>query len=121
MKGTHDRARFITVMVWLSTRMKAQGGKPIDMNADLQDDYFEALEDLPIQKIEWAAKQIFRTETWFPMPEKIRAAAMIAPSSVMPKIVNNQTAITEFTEQQRLDASKMCDEIINGFGKWGEV
>lgn len=115
MKGKEDRARFITVIVWLSTRMKAQGGKPVNADADFQDDYYDALDDIRIERIEWAAKHIFKISVWFPMPKEIREAAMLAPSSVLPALPLNQTAISEFTEAQIEDSKKMLDDIINGF------
>lgn len=114
MKGLEDRARFNVMLVWLSARMKSQGGKPIDCNADLQDDYFDALEDIRIERLEWGAKHIFKTETWFPVPKVLRDAAMLAPSSVLPQITLKQQEISEFTADQVRDAKERFEAIANG-------
>lgn len=121
MKGATDRARFITAIVWLSTRMKAQGGKPVNADADFQDDYYDALDDIRIERIEWAAKHLFKISTWFPMPHEIRSAAMLAPSTVLTAVTNNQAVIPEFTEEQHQDAAKKLDEILNGLNGWGNI
>jgi hypothetical protein len=132
MNCNEDKKRFSVVMYWLASVMKDIGGKPKLMTipanketrtpeVNVQRDYYEALQDIRIERIEWAAKHIFKTETWFPMPKEIRAAAMLAPSSVLPPLPLNQTAIPEFTEQQREEAAQKLDDIINGFGDWGSV
>ena len=117
MKGTEDKARFFTVLNWLATRMAAVGGLPKKVDASLQADYYEALEDLRIERIEWGAKHLFKTEVFFPMPKDLRAAANLAPSSVLAAIqMKEQVAIPEFTEQQHIDAANELEKIINGFG-----
>ena len=122
MNGIEDMARFSTLIIWLSTRMKAQGGKPVTADKPFQRDYYEALNDIRIERIEWAAKHLFKTSTWFPMPKEIREAAMLAPSTVYVAIQGKESAlIPEFTEQQHADASRELDKIINGFGEWGNV
>jgi len=122
MNGLEDKARFNTVLVWLAKRMMAPGGLPKKIDADLQDDYFEALRAFPIQKIEWGAKHLFATEKWFPMPCEIKAAAILAPSSVMPAIAEQpRPMIEEFTEEQVRDARQKLDNLIAGFDDWGEV
>jgi len=121
MKGNEDKKRFSVVMYWLAGRMKGQGGKPVDITPDFQRDYYEALDDIRIERIEWAAKHLFKTTTFFPMPNEIRPAAMLAPSTVLPSLALDRKEIPEFTEAQREDAAKALDDIINSFGKWGEV
>lgn len=132
MNGNEDKKRFSVVMYWLASVMKDQGGKkklltiPADAETrtpevNVQRDYYEALNDIRIERIEWAAKHIFKTGTWFPMPKEIREAAMLAPSSVLAALPNNQVLIPEFTEEQRAEASKVFDDIINRFEEWGKV
>jgi hypothetical protein len=121
MEGTPDKQRFSVVMFWIAQRMAAPGNKPKVVDTKLQRDYFEALSDIRIERIEWAAKHLFKTSTWFPMPVDLRAAAMLAPSTVFPAITLNQKALPEFTEQQHEEAAKNLDDIINGFGEWGKV
>lgn len=121
MNGNDDKKRFSVVMFWMASRLKAQGGQPQEIDSAFQRDYYEALNDIRIERIEWAAKHLFKTSIWFPMPNDIRAAAMLAPSSVLPALPLNQTALTEFTEQQRADSMQKLDEIINSLGEWGKV
>jgi hypothetical protein len=121
MKGEEDKKRFSVVIFWLAKRMSAPGGLPKKVDADLQADYFNALSDFRIERLEWAAKHIFATQTWFPMPKDLREAAMLAPSTVLSTVTLNQKAIPEFTDQQHEDAAKKLDEIISGFGEWGKT
>jgi len=121
MEGIEDKQRFSVVMFWMAKRMAAPGNKPKEVDAELQRDYFEALQDVRIERIEWAARHLFKTSTWFPMPKEIRESAMLAPSSVLPPLPLNQTALPEFTEQQREDASQKLDDILNGLNEWGKV
>lgn len=114
MRGDDDAKRFSVVLFWLAKRMMAPGGKPKVVDAELQEDYYEALSDIPIQKIEWAAKHLFAENTWFPMPKEIRTAAMIAPSSVMPQINLQQKALPSATYYE--DGSRKLQEILDSLG-----
>jgi hypothetical protein len=111
MRGPEDRARFNTVLVWLSMRMKAQGGLPIKLSPELQDDYYQALNNLPIERLEWAARHLFSTKTWFPMPCEIREAAIQAPANVIPRVILEQKALPEASYYE--DGSKKLQSIID--------
>lgn len=132
MNGNDDKKRFSVVMYWLATVMKDQGGKPKEMvipanpktgtpEISIIASYYHALSDIRIERIEWAAKHIFKTETWFPMPHRIRESAMLAPSTVFPELPMSRTAIPEYTEQQVADARQQFDNIIGMFDDWGNV
>lgn len=79
-----DKPRFSALLFWLAKRMKAQGGKPQEIDPDLIADWFIALQKIRIERLEWGARHLFATEKWFPMPVDLEAAAMKAPSSVIP-------------------------------------
>lgn len=121
MEGTADKQRFSVVMFWLAKRMAAPGNKPKEVDAELQRDYFEALQDVRIERIEWAARHLFKTSTWFPMPKEIRESAMLAPSSVLLPLPLNRNVLPEFTEQQHEDALQKLDDILNGLNEWGAI
>jgi len=109
-----DKKRFSVLMYWLAGRMAAPGGKPKEINPPLLSDYFDVLKDIRIERLEWGAKHIFATERWFPMPVELRQAAMLAPSSVLPKLENDHVQIPEFTEQRCLDARQQLQNLIDG-------
>ena len=98
MNGREDRARFSVLLFWLAARMAAPGGKPKDID-EILEDYFQALKDIRIERIEWGARHIFATERWFPMPVEMRTAAMLAPSSVFPQLPSNHNQVSEFSEE----------------------
>lgn len=115
MESAGDKKRFSVVLFWLSKRMLSAGGQPKQIDAPLQADYFEALRDIRIERIEWAARHLFATSQWFPMPVEMRRAAMLAPSTVLPLVGNNQRQIAELTEDQVEKNKQMLDEILAGF------
>ena len=120
MKGLEDRARFNTVLVWLSKRMRSAGGSPVEIDADLQDDYFDALVDIRIERLEWAAKHIFKSRTWFPMPNELRDAAIFAPSTVLNSLPFNQQQIPERTSYNETLANEAFKKVMALFGdNWG--
>ena len=111
MNGNEDKRRFSVVLFWLAARMKAQGGQPQMIDTDFQRDYWDALNDIRIERIEWAAKHIFKTSIWFPMPKEIREASMLAPSTVLAAINLNQKALPEYTTYE--DGAEKLQEIID--------
>jgi hypothetical protein len=110
MEGREDRAKFSVLLFWLAERMASPGGKPKDID-EILEDYFQALADIRIERIEWGARHIFATERWFPMPVEIRDAAMLAPSSVLPALQNNQKQLCEFSEEEIVDAKRRFAEL----------
>jgi hypothetical protein len=114
MKGEEDQKRFSVVLYWLAKRMSAPGGLPKKIDTDVQADYFEALEDIRIERLEWAAKYLFKTTIWFPAPPDIRAAAILAPSSVLPALPLKQPQICEFSEQEIEAAKSEIENILSG-------
>lgn len=126
MQGNEDKKRFSVVMHWLASFMKEAGGLPkkllIEADAvtgtpriDVIASYYSVLSDIRIERIEWGAKHLFKTTTWFPMPQAIREAAMLAPSSVFPALPCQQPQICEFTEDQIAAAKKEFEAIA---GSW---
>lgn len=124
MQGNEDKKRFSVVMHWLASFMKEAGGLPkklliaadVDTGTpkiDVIASYYSVLSDIRIERIEWGAKHLFKTTTWFPMPQAIREAAMLAPSSVLPALPNKQPQICEFTEEQ-IAAAKAEFEALAG-------
>lgn len=112
MQGREDRAKFSVLLFWLADRMKSAGGLPADVD-ELLGDYFNALADIRIERLEWSARHLFATQRWFPMPIDLREAAMLAPSSVLPALPNNQPQICEFSEEQIADAKAKFAEIVD--------
>ena len=117
MTGNEDKRRFSVVMHWLAAFMKEAGGLPkkllIEANPDngtpridVIASYYSVLSDIRIERIEWGAKHLFGKTTWFPMPEAMRSAAMLAPSSVLPALPCVQPQICEFTEEQISEAKE---------------
>lgn len=126
MQGNEDKKRFSVVMHWLASFMKEAGGLPkkllIEADAetgtpriDVIASYYSVLSDIRIERIEWGAKHLFSTTTWFPMPQTIREAAMLAPSSVFPLLPNNQALVCEFTEDQIAEAKAEFEAIANSW------
>lgn len=131
MQGNEDKKRFSVVMHWLAAFMKEAGGMPkvllteADPEAgtpriDVIASYFSVLKDIRIERIEWGAKHLFSTTTWFPMPQAMREAAMLAPSSVFPPLPLQQPQISEFTEDQIAEA-KAEFEVLAGSWEFSEV
>lgn len=126
MQGNEDKRRFAVVMNWLAAVMKDVGGKPKELviaadpekgtpRIDVIANYFCVLSDLRIERIEWGAKHLFGTTTWFPMPQAMREAAMLAPSSVLPALPCQQPQICEFTADQVAEAKEEFERIA---GDW---
>ena len=110
-----DKPRFSILLFWLAKRMLVQGGKPREITPDLIADWFDALQDVRIERLEWGAKRLFATEKWFPVPMELRAAAMLAPSSVLPKVTaGNYAQLAEFSEQQVADAKRRLADLVAG-------
>lgn len=112
MEGREDRAKFSVLLFWLAARMAAPGGKPKDID-EILEDYFQALRDIRIERLEWGSRHIFATGRWFPMPVELREAAMLAPSSVLPALPNNQQQICEFSEEQIADAKALFAAMVD--------
>jgi hypothetical protein len=127
MQGNEDKKRFSVVMHWLASFMKESGGLPKKLlieadpvagtpRIDVIASYYSVLNDIRIERIEWGAKHLFKTTTWFPMPLAIREAAMLAPSSVLPPLpVVNHPQICEFSEEEIADAKARFEAIANGW------
>lgn len=126
MQGNEDKKRFSVVMHWLASFMKEPGGLPkkllIEANPvtgtpriDAIASYYSVLCDIRIERIEWGAKHLFKTTTWFPMPQVIREAAMLAPSTVFPVVDCQQPQVCEFTAEQVEEAKKAFEAIADGW------
>lgn len=123
MNGMEDKRRFATLIYWLAGRMLAPGGRPRQVDNRLLADYYQALADCRIERLEWAARHIFATEKWFPLPVELRTAAMLAPSSVVPPSPCNPDQIAEITgeqvEENRRQLGRMVawfEEEVEGMG-----
>lgn len=126
MRKERGKKRFSVVMHWLASVMKDVGGLPKELmipadpetgtpRVDVIANYFCVLNDLPIERIEWGAKHLFKTTTWFPNPPAMREAAMLAPSSVMPALPCQQPQICEFTAEQVAAAKAEFEAIAEGW------
>ena len=129
MQGNEDKKRFSVVMHWLAAFMKEAGGMPKVLlieadpvtgtpRIDVIASYFSVLNDIRIERVEWGAKHLFRTTTWFPMPQAMREAAMLAPSSVFPLLPSKQPQICEFSEEQ-IAAAKAEFEMLASNWEFG--
>ncbi len=110
---SEDKKRFSALIIWLGKRMFTQGGKT-EITPDLLRDYFDALQDLRIEKLEWGARHIFSNSRWFPMPADLRQAAMLAPASVLPPPKQNPNQIAEFTQTQAEEAKAWLAKLAAG-------
>lgn len=115
MNGTEDKRRFAVVIYWLGKRMACQGGKPKIVDADLISDYYDALCSIGIERIEWAAKEIFARRIWFPMPAEIREFSAQAPATALPAMDHNQRALPEASYYE--DGSRMLKDIIDSLSE----
>jgi hypothetical protein len=79
-----DRPRFSTVMVWLSKKYSDFKGVAHPFTEADQRDYFKALRDIPIEKIEWAADWHFGRSKYFPLAAHLREGAEKAPNHILP-------------------------------------
>lgn len=88
-----DKARFAAVMYWLAKKFPVTKGRgatreevPRELTrADLAD-WFEALKDLHIERIEWGANWVFGHCKFFPKPAELRDAAEQAPPPKLPAL-----------------------------------
>ena len=79
-----DKARFAVTMNWLAEKFPHKDGQPRKLTkADLRD-WFDALQDMNIDNIEWGAKHHFANGMFFPKPVELRAAAKLAPPRPVP-------------------------------------
>ena len=131
MQGNDDKKRFSVVMHWLASFMKEAGGLPKKLlieadpvagtpRIDVIASYYSVLNDIRIERIEWGAKHLFKTTTWFPNPPAMRVAAMLAPSSVLPALPCHQPQICEFTEAE-IAAAKAEFEALAGSWEFTEA
>lgn|GEM_PF-3576909 len=114
MNGIGDKRRFAALMYWLAGRMLAPGGRPRQVDDHLLADYHQALADCRIERLEWAARHIFATEKWFPMPVELRAAAMLAPSGVLPP-PPGRPGIAEITGEQAEENRRHLGRMVAWF------
>jgi len=91
-----DRARFSVVLNWLAGKYPLRkGGElvPRELPAKELNDWFDALHDIHIERIEWAAKYHFGHSSFFPSPADLRHAAPMAPvPKMLPKKGQRQIA-----------------------------
>lgn len=79
-----DKARFAVVMNWLAEKFPQKDGQPRQLTKKELGDWFEALQDLNIDNIEWGAKHLFAHSLYFPKPLELRAATKLAPPRPVP-------------------------------------
>ncbi|KAA0894269.1 hypothetical protein [Oryzomonas rubra] len=115
MNGQEDKRRFATLIYWLAGRMLAPGGRPRQVDDRLLADYHRALADCRIERLEWAARHIFATEKWFPMPVELRTAAMLAPSTVLPPPPDDRRQIAEITGEQAEENRRQLGRMVAWF------
>jgi len=81
-----DRQRFSVVMFWLAEKFPL-GNMPRRLSPKDVDDYYRALADIRIERLEWGAREWFAQEVFWPKPPELRRVANLAPSSVLPGYV----------------------------------
>lgn len=117
------KKRFGVLLYWLAEKFPKAVGPRVISKSDL-DDYYEALADIRIERLEWAAKWIFGHSRFFPRPAELREAAGMAPASVVPTLpIRNQAQIGDISpeQQKRMEAEskerikaiqrKLCDAV----------
>jgi len=77
-----DKARFATVMYWLAKKYPVVKGRgttreevPRELTREELADWFEALQDLTIERVELGAKWYYGHKSFFPKPGELREAA----------------------------------------------
>ena len=120
-----DKPRFAAAMNWLSRKYPIVTGKgatreevPRVLSREDLADWFEALRDLHIERIEWGAKWLFGHSRFFPRPPDLREAAEAAPP---PKIVALPTPEvrpdTTPPEVRRQQITELLSRFEGKFGK----
>jgi len=116
-----DKQRFATVMNWLARKYPLVRGKgatreevPRELSKQDLADWFEVLNDLHIERIEWGAKWLFGHSRFFPKPADLREAAEQAPK---PKALQLPApALTPDTTPPEVRKSQI-DALLRKFGK----
>lgn len=85
-------------MNWLAQKFPASQAPRILLRNDLAD-WFEALKDIRIEKLEWGARYLFAHNRFFPKPVELREASTMAPSSVIPQQAE-QIKLAEITPSE---------------------
>jgi hypothetical protein len=80
-----DKKQFAVIMYWLADKFLMKN-TPRVLSKDDMRDYFYALNDIHIARIEWASRYIFGHNQYFPKPVEIRNAANMAPATVVPAL-----------------------------------
>jgi hypothetical protein len=78
-----DRPRFVAAMNWLARKYPIRQGQelvPRKLPVEDLNDWFAALRDIHIERIEWAAKHHYGRSEFFPKPCNLREAAPLAPA-----------------------------------------
>lgn len=108
-----DDIRFATLMGALSVAFdKELTEQKIDL-------YFEALADLRIEALEWAAKQVIRELVFFPKAKELRDYAGIAPRPRVPVVANQHQPLLEDLPTPE-EAKRLLRELVETLnGKFG--
>jgi hypothetical protein len=120
-----DKARFATVMYWLAGKYPLTKGRgatreevPRELTKEDLADWFEALQDLHIERIEWGAKWLFGHKTFFPKPGELREAAEQAPP---PKVVALPAPENKLDQTPPEVVRSQIDALMRKFeGKFGK-
>lgn len=88
-----DKPRFAAAMNWLAGKYPLTKGRgvtreevPRELGSQDLRDWFEALRDLHIERIEWGAKWLFGHSRFFPKPADLREASEQAPRPQLPAL-----------------------------------
>jgi hypothetical protein len=77
------RKRFVVMLNWLAEKYPRDGA-PRVLTTSEQADYYNALKDVHIARLEWSAKWGFGHWEFFPKPCNLREAAEKAPALLIP-------------------------------------
>ena len=80
-----DRKRFMVLMYWLAEKFPLAHA-PRKLSLAEVTDYFTALADIRIERLEWGSREWYAKEIFFPKPPELRRVANLAPSSVLPPV-----------------------------------
>lgn len=100
-----DKKRFAVLMHWLAKkyplgRDDAGVEKVRTLTQDDLRDWFDALKDIRIERLEWGAKYLYGHSKFFPRPPELREAAEKAPSTVVPAIKYQEKKALPSPEQR---------------------
>jgi len=111
-ENLNDVQRFAAAINWLGEKFPrtVQGEpQPVKLSKSDMRDYFDALSDFRIEKIEWAAKEYFKAGKYFPKPVDLREYAKAAPT-IAPK--KDQKLLDDLTPPEV--ARQRLREIMEG-------